>query len=119
MVAIQTEGCAPVVKAFQNGESATSPWPEPSTRALGLNVPSPLGGAWMLSILGISGGTALAVPEEDLDPAMNQLKEISGVSVGPEAAAAWRGMELLAEQGWIKPGERVVMLITGDDRRYR
>ena len=119
MVAIQTAGCAPVVKAFLDGESATSPWPDPNTRALGLNVPSPLGGAWMLSVLRESGGAALAVPEEDLDPAMNQLAELSGVSVGPEAAAAWRGMELLAGQGWIQPGERVVVLITGDDRRYR
>lgn len=119
MVAVQTSGCAPVVKAFQNGESVTSPWPEPHTRALGLNVPSPLGGAWMLSVLRESTGTALAVPEEEIDPARDRLAELSGIPVGPEAAAAWRGMELLTEQDWIKPGEQVVVLITGDDRRYR
>lgn len=119
MVAVQTSGCAPVVKAFLNGESTTSPWPEPHTRALGLNVPSPLGGAWMLSILGESNGTALTVPEEEIDTAKERLADLSGVPVGPEAAAAWRGLELLLEQGWINKGERVAVLITGDDRRYR
>jgi threonine synthase len=118
MVAVQTSGCAPVVKAFQDGEPVTSPWPDPYTRALGLNVPSPLGGAWMLSVLGESKGTAVAVLEDQIDAARKRLAELSGVPVGPEAAAAWRGLELLQEQGWIKNGARVVVLITGDDRRY-
>ena len=118
MVAVQTEGCAPVVRAFLAGVKTTSPWPDPHTRALGLNVPSPLGGAWMLSVLKKSRGTALAVPEADINAAQKRLAEISDIPAGPEAAVAWRGMEMLVDQGWIKEGERVVVVVTGDDRRY-
>ncbi|UCH63204.1 MAG: threonine synthase [Fidelibacterota bacterium] len=118
MVAVQTEGCAPVVKAFLDGADATTPWLDPQTCALGLNVPSPLGGAWMLSVLRASRGTALAVPENDITGAQQRLAEISGIPAGPEAAVAWKGMEVLMEKGWIKEGERVVVVVTGDNRRY-
>lgn len=118
MVAVQTEGCAPVVQAFQDGADTTTPWPKPYTRALGLNVPSPLGGAWMLTILKESRGAALAVPEADITTAQKRLTEISGIPAGPEAAVAWKGMEVLMDKGWIKEGERVVVVVTGDNRRY-
>lgn len=118
MVAVQTEGCAPVVRAFLEGANTTSPWLDPQTRALGLNVPSPLGGAWMLSVLKKSRGTALAVPEAEIADAQKRLAEISGILAGPEAAVAWRGMELLMERDWIREGERVVVVVTGDNRRY-
>jgi len=62
MVAVQSQGCAPVVQAFHDGELTTRSWSQPDTRALGLNVPSPLGGAWMLTILHESNGTAITVP---------------------------------------------------------
>ncbi len=119
MVAVQTEGCAPVVKAFAEGASKTEPWPNSMTSALGLNVPSPLGGAWMLDIIKKSGGTAVSVPESEIGAAQSKLAKLSGLPVGPEAAVAWRGMEKLIEDGWIKTGQRVVVLITGDDRRYK
>lgn len=118
MVTVQSEGCAPVVQAFLAGVKTTSPWPNPSTCALGLNVPSPLGGAWMLSVLRASRGTALAIPESDIADAQKRLAEISGIPAGPEAGVAWRGMEILVDQGWIKKSERVVVVVTGDDRRY-
>jgi len=118
MVAVQTEGCAPVVQAFQDGADTATPWPNPYTRALGLNVPSPLGGAWMLTILKESRGTALAVPEADITTAQKRLAEISGIPAGPEAAVAWRGMEVLMEKDWIKEGERAVVVVTGDNQRY-
>ncbi len=118
MVAVQTAGCAPVVQAYQDGADNTTPWPDPQTRALGLNVPAPLGGAWMLSILRESRGTALAVPESDITEAQQRLAEISGLPAGPEAAVAWKGMEVLMDEDWIKEGERVVVVVTGDNRRY-
>lgn len=118
MVAVQTEGCAPVVQAFQDRADTTTPWTDPYTSALGLNVPSPLGGAWMLTVLRESRGTALAVPEADITTAQKRLSKISSIPAGPEAAVAWRGMELLIDQGWIKEGERVVVVVTGDNRRY-
>ena len=118
MVAVQMAGCAPVVQAFDTGGDATEPWPEPNTAALGLMVPAPLAGPWMLSVLRASGGTAVAVSEDALAGAQQRLAEISELSPGPEAAAAWLGLERLIESGWIAEGERVVLVVTGDDRRY-
>jgi threonine synthase len=77
-----------------------------------------MGGAWMLSILRESRGTALAVPEAEITAAQQRLVKISGIPAGPEAAVAWRGMEVLVDEGWIKEGERVVVVVTGDNRRY-
>ncbi len=118
LVAVQTEGCAPVVKAFLEGRRVTEPWIKPQTVALGLNVPAPLAGPWMLSVLHASRGTALTVPDEEITRAQEKLADISGLPVGPEAAVAWRGVERLIDQGWIKEHERVVVVVTGDDRRY-
>jgi threonine synthase len=118
MVAVQMAGCAPVVRAFTDDRPTTEPWPAPETSALGLNVPAPLGGAWMLKVLRESGGTALAVKEADLAEAGARLRKISGLPAGPEAAAAWRGYERLAADNWIRPGETTVVVVTGDDRRY-
>jgi threonine synthase len=118
MVAVQAEGCAPVVEAFLSGSTSTQPWPQPQTRALGLNVPAPLGGAWMLAVLRESRGTALAVPEAKIAAAQKRLMEISAIPVGPEVAVAWRGLELLIERNWIAPEDRVALVVTGDNRRY-
>ena len=118
MVAVQMEGCAPVVKAFSAGAADIDPWPRPVTAALGLNVPSPLGGAWMLRTLRESGGTAVAIAESDLQGARLRLVAASGIEAGPEAAAAWRGAERLLDEGWIGPEDQVVIVITGDNSRY-
>ena len=118
MVAVQMEGCAPVVKAFSAGAADIDPWPRPVTAALGLNVPSPLGGAWMLRTLRESGGTAVAIAESDLQGARLRLVAASGIKAGPEAAAAWRGTERLLDEGWIGPEDQVVIVITGDNSRY-
>ena len=72
----------------------------------------------MLSVLKKSRGTALAVPEADITAAQKRLAKVSGIPAGPEAAVAWKGMELLMERDWIREGERVVVVVTGDNRRY-
>ena len=118
MVAVQSEGCAPVVEAFLSGSATTKPWPKPHTRALGLNVPAPLGGEWMLNVLRESNGTALAIPEDHIAPARERMQLLAGMPIGAEVAVAWRGLELLIEQNWIAPEDRVALVVTGDDRRY-
>ncbi len=119
MVAVQSEECAPIVKAFLEGADKTDPWADSPGLARELMVPYSLGGAWLLSVLRASKGTALTVPEVEISAAQQRLVELTNIPVGPEAAVAWRGMELLMEQNWIKESERVVAVITGDDRRYR
>ena len=118
MAAVQTAGCAPVVRALEASSEVTEPWHDPRTAALGLNVPDPFGGRWMLTVLRESEGTALTVNEDEIAAAQRQLAELSGVPAGPESGVAWRGYERLVEDGWIKAGERAVVIITGDDRRY-
>lgn len=119
MVATQAEGCAPIVTAFNKGRTVSVPWQHPDTDVPGLKVPKPTGGPWVLSILRETGGRALAVRDAELPAARQRLAAISNTHPGLEAAAAWRGLEILLEEGWIKPGERAVVIITGDDRRER
>lgn len=119
MVAVQSEECAPIVKAFLEGAAKTGLRPDNLGRARELNVPSSLGEDWTLSSLSASSGTAIAIPEVDIGAAQQRLVALTSIPAGPEAAVAWRGMELLIEHGWIKENERVVVVITGDDRRYR
>ena len=118
MVTVQMEGCAPVVRAFEEGRTTVEPWPDPATAALGLNVPAPMAGAWILRVLRESRGRAVAVAEDSLGDAQQELQELSGVAAGPESAAAWLGLKELMAEGWIGPEERAVVVITGDDRRY-
>jgi threonine synthase len=119
LVSIQVEGCAPVVRAFDAGEPTTTPFPEPRTRAWGLRVPAPLGGFLCLRAVRETGGTALAVSEAAMMEATRDLARRSGLDVCPEGGAAWAGVELLRERGWIAPGERVVAFNTGTGLKYR
>ena len=72
----------------------------------------------MLDLLHQSHGTALAIKEAEIEDAWTRLGAISETDAGPEAGVAWRGLEVLVENDWIKEGERVVLIITGDNRRY-
>lgn len=118
LVCVQAEGCAPVVRAFETGADDTKPWTGPApTAAYGLRVPSPIGGALCLRALRETGGTAVAVPEAAIAPAARDLSSCSGVDAAPEAGAAWGAVRHLREEGWLVPGEQVVVLNTG--RNYR
>jgi threonine synthase len=119
MVSVQVAGCAPVVRAFARGEERTEPFPGPETRAWGLRVPSPLGGFLCLRAVRETGGTALAVEEGEMESATAELARRTGLDVCPEGGAAWAACERLREQGWIRPGERVVVFNTGTGLKYR
>jgi threonine synthase len=119
LVSVQAEGCAPIVKAFDAGAKATSPWPDPHTRAYGLRVPSPIAGFLCLRALRETNGTAIAVPEADIGPAARDLASRSGLDIAPEGGAAWAAMRALVASGWIAPGEKVVVFNTGTGLNYR
>ncbi len=119
LVAVQAEGCAPVVRAFEKGEPSVRPWEGAETSALGLRVPFPIGGFLCLRALRETGGTALAVPEAGIWPAAGELAAHSGIDACPEAGAAWAGTRVLLESGWLSPSERVVVFNTGTGLKYR
>jgi threonine synthase len=119
LVCVQPDGCAPVSSAFAAGADVTTAWPQPHTAAYGLRVPSPIGGFLCLRALRETAGTAVVVPEAEIAPAAQRLSARTGVDVCPEAGAAWAAAESLRRQGWIAPGERVVVFNTGTGLKYR
>ena len=118
MVVVQSDGCAPIVKAFAEGLQENDLWEESHTEALGLNVPSPLGGAWMLKTLRDSGGIALMVDEAQIIEASHEVNELSCVDGSCEDGVSWLGFKTLVKAGWIRKGEKVVIPITGAAERY-
>jgi threonine synthase len=117
LVAVQSTGCAPVVRAWQSGASSTEFWQGAQTIAAGLRVPGPLSGALMLRALRETGGTALAVTDDELRSALDELAR-SGLWVCPEGAALLPAVRRLRADGWLHEGERVVLLNTGAGLLY-
>src|SRR5712692_4699053 len=83
VIAVQAEGCAPVVKAFAEGAETTAPWEDPTTYAAGLRVPSPFAGRQMLRILRETGGGAVAVSERAIEDAQRLLARLEGIWTSP------------------------------------
>jgi threonine synthase len=118
-VSVQTAGCAPVVRAFDNGAEKTEAWADAETRAWGLRVPAPIGGFVCLRVIRETHGTAVAVSEGEIAPATRALSARTGVDICPETGAAWSAFESLRESGWITPTDRVVVFNTGTGLKYR
>ncbi len=118
-VCVQPTGCAPIVKAFAAGKDRTDPWPDPATRAYGLRVPTPLGGFLCLRALRETGGTAIAIPEEEISAAVTALSARTGLDICPEGGAAWAALGSLRESGFIRSTDTVVVFNTGTGFKYR
>ena len=119
MVAVQSDGCAPVVKAFHDGAEATDTWEDAATLAGGLRVPAAIGGRLMLTALRDSGGTAVAVSDGRIMQAQKQLASQEGIFVSLEAAATVAALQDLVAQHWITPDERVLIFNTGNGLKHR
>lgn len=118
-VSVQASGCAPVVKAFEEGSDRTQPWPDAQTKAYGLRVPAPLGGFLCVRALRETGGTAIAIDEDAISKATAALAARSGIDVCPECGAAWAALASLRASGFIQPQHRVVVFNTGTGLKYR
>ena len=118
MVAVQSEGCAPIVKAFEAGEIHSEAWPEPRTFASGLCVPKALGDFMILQALQESDGVAISVSETEIYNAVLEMGEAEGLFAAPEGAACWAAVKQLQERGWIEPWEKVVLFNTGSGLKY-
>jgi len=118
MVAVQSEGCAPIVKAFRDAAMTSEPWTKAQTFASGIRIPKPFGDSLILQVLRDSRGHAVAVPEESIYSAVQQVSREEGLFICPEGAAGWAAIQRLAESGWIKPEEKVVFVNTGAGLKY-
>jgi threonine synthase len=118
MVAVQAEGCAPIPRAFHAGEEFAMPWKGAQTVAAGLRVPSAVGDFLMLRALRESNGTAIAVSDEALVDAQIRLSSLEGIFACPEGGATLAALEVLLEQGWVSPDERIVLFNTGTGLKY-
>ncbi len=119
MVVVQTTACYPIVKAFQEGATQASPFPNPAvTRANGLRVPSAFGDEILLDILYKSNGNALTVSEEEILEGTKEMAQKEGVLLAPEGAAVWMAFKKLLKDQWIAPDEKVVLLNTGTIYKY-
>jgi threonine synthase len=118
MVAVQAQGCAPIVKAFEAHRDSAEFFPNAATMASGLRVPGPLGDLLMLRMLRETKGTALAVSDEEMLQAGRELASLEGIFAAPEGAATAIAARKLAASGWIKPDETVVLFNTGTGYKY-
>jgi threonine synthase len=118
MVTVQTRGCAPIVRAFQQGDEFATPWEDAETVAAGLRVPAAVGDFLMLRALRESGGTAIAVTDKELVDAQMRLSRLVGTFACPEGGATLAALERLMADGWIASDERVLLFNTGTGLKY-
>jgi threonine synthase len=118
MIAVQAEGCQPVVQAFERGESRSEFWDNAWTVASGLRVPKPLGDFLILEAVRASRGTALAVNDAELLDAGVRLAREEGIFIAPEGAACVAALEKLLASGFLAPEERIVIYNTGAGLKY-
>ena len=118
MIAVQTEGCQPVVRAFERGESKSQFWENAHTVAAGLRVPKALGDVLMLDAIRKSGGLAVAVSDEELLDSSLELGADQGIFPAPEGGACVAALKKLLASGFLKADERIVLYNTGAGLKY-
>jgi threonine synthase len=118
MIAVQAEGCQPVVRAFLENQPRSRFFDGAHTLASGLRVPKPLGDFLVLNAVRESGGTAIAVSDEDMLTAGVQLATDEGIFAAPEGAACVVAAQRLLESGFLKSSDRMVIYNTGSGLKY-
>jgi threonine synthase len=118
MIAIQAAGCAPIVRAFEQGEAVCTIWQDAHTAASGLRVPKPYGDYLILDILRKSGGTAVAVSDDAIFTSLKDWASHEGLLLSPEGAAATAAYDYLIDTGFLTPSDRVVLFNTGSGNKY-
>jgi threonine synthase len=118
MVSVQAEGCAPVVKAFDQGASFCDFWTNAQTIASGLRVPKSFADHLILQDIYDSHGIAVAVSDKSILEEQKHLASQEGIFAAPEGAATLAALKALIHQGWVKPDERIVLFNTGSGLKY-
>jgi threonine synthase len=116
MFSVQSSGCAPVVRAFNEGLETAPEWESPETGAWGLRVPRAVGDRLMLRALRDSKGGAIAVEESQIETAAAELRHTEGIDAGPESGAALLALRELQKTGAISASDTVVLFSTGGNK---
>jgi len=118
LVSVQAEGCAPIVRAFAAGASEAGLFENAQTVASGLRVPRALGDFIMLDMLRRGSGVAVTVSDRDLMADAYALSATTGICAAPEGGACLAALRRLRTEGWVQPGEKVVLFNTGTGLKY-
>jgi threonine synthase len=118
MVSVQAEHCAPIVRAYEHGAERSDPWQNARTVADGLRVPKALGDFLVLRAIRESGGTAVAVTDDEMIRGMRELGSREGISAAPEGGAALHAVKMLLADGRVSPDDTVVVFNTGGALKY-
>jgi threonine synthase len=118
MIVVQAAGCRPVVDAFERGATQSEFFENAGTVASGLRVPKPLGDFLILQAVRESGGTCIAVTDEELLDAGQLLAQSEGLFVAPEGAACVAGLEKLLRSGFLRKDAEIVIYNTGSGLKY-
>lgn len=118
MVTVQAAGCAPIIKAYDEGAERSVMWENAHTAADGLRVPKAIGDFLVLRAVRESGGGAVAVSDADMIASMREMGRLEGISAAPEGGAALHAIKVLQAQGRIQPHEKVVLFNTGGALKY-
>jgi threonine synthase len=118
MITVQSETCAPIVRAFEKGERFADEFENASTVASGLRVPKAIGDFLILDAIRASGGTAIAVSDEELVKAVGEIGAAEGIFAAPEGAACLPALRKLIESGEVRESETVVLFNTGSGIKY-
>ena len=118
LVAVQSEGCAPIVQAWKEGKKDSEFWKDSETVAFGINVPKALGDFLVLEAVYETNGCAISVSDQELLDAEHLLASREGAFICPEGASTLAAAKKLLDQGWIKSDESVLVLNTGTGLKY-
>jgi threonine synthase len=118
MIAVQAAGCAPVVRAYDDGARVSRMWQNASTFAAGLRVPKPYGDAIILDILRASDGIALTQTDDEILASILDWARNEGIFLSPEGASVTAAYDKLLADGILKPSDRVVLFNTGAGLKY-
>jgi threonine synthase len=118
MICVQADGCAPIPKALHEGKAASEMWHDAHTLAAGLRVPKAYGDFIILDIVRQSGGTAIAVSDDEIMDGVKEMASAEGIFAAPEGGAALAAYRQLLQSGFLASSDRVVLFNTGSGYKY-
>ena len=118
MFCVQSEGCAPIVRAFREGNEFAEPWENAQTIAAGIRVPAAIGGYLILRAVWESGGAALTITDDEILAYMREVASLEGIFICPEGAATVAALNKLLLSGALSPDETIMLLNTGSGLKY-